>query len=63
EEALRLGTREASRHYHAGMIARALDRDGVALEHLRAALELNDRFSPLHAPRAAEALAELGSDQ
>ncbi|MGQ0608216.1 MAG: tetratricopeptide repeat protein [Chloroflexota bacterium] len=63
EEALRLGTREASMHYHAGMIARALDRDGEALEHLSAALELNDRFSPLLAPRAAEALAELGSDQ
>lgn len=63
EEALHLGTREASMQYHAGMIARALDRDEEALEHLGAALELNDRFSPLHAPRAAAALAELDSSE
>jgi len=63
EDALRLGTRDARIHYHAGMIARALDREEEAREHLAQALELNDRFSPLDAPRAAEALAELGPGQ
>lgn len=61
EEALRLGTRDGRVHYHAGMIAKALGMEAEAREHLSSALELNDRFSPLYAPRAAEALAELGT--
>jgi len=61
EEALRLGTVDARIRYHAGMIAMALDRDDQAREHLTTALERNDRFSPLDARQAEEALAELGS--
>ena len=60
EEALRLGTVDARIRYHAGMIAMALDRDDEAREHLTTALERNDRFSPLDARLAEEALAELG---
>ncbi|MGI8830776.1 MAG: tetratricopeptide repeat protein [Candidatus Limnocylindria bacterium] len=63
EEALRLGTRDPRMQYHAGVIASALGRDDEARQHLAAALELNDRFSPLDGPRAAEALAELGPDR
>ncbi|MEJ7801758.1 MAG: tetratricopeptide repeat protein [Candidatus Limnocylindria bacterium] len=61
EEALRLGTLDPRIRYHAGMIARELGRHEEARKHLSVALELNDQFSPLYAPRAAEALAELGS--
>lgn len=65
EEAL-AHARRATRHgsdptalYHRGMIERALGLTDDAVEHLAAALERNPHFSPLHAPRAAAALAEL----
>jgi tetratricopeptide (TPR) repeat protein len=58
-QALRLGTRDAMLHYHAGMIALALgDRDS-AQAALRQAIEINPFFSARHAPRARQALAEL----
>lgn len=63
EEALHLGTRDPRMEYHAGVIASAVGRDDEARQLLAAALELNDRFSPLYGPRAAEALAELGPEQ
>lgn len=46
--------------YHRGMIEASLGMDEEARAHLGAALETNPYFSPLHAPRAQEALAELG---
>lgn len=61
--------RRATRHgtdptmlYHRGMIEKALGLTDDAVEHLSAALERNPHFSPLHAPRAAAALAELRAE-
>ncbi len=42
------------------MIEHALERYGAARRHLTEALQINPWFSPLHAPRAKEALARLG---
>jgi tetratricopeptide (TPR) repeat protein len=62
DEALRLGTRDALMHFHAGMIERALgDADGAASD-LRAALELNPHFSVRYAPVAEDTLAGLLGD-
>jgi tetratricopeptide (TPR) repeat protein len=60
EEALRLGSLEPSYAYHAGMIAAAQGDIDAARTWLTASLERNPAWSPLHAPRAAAALAELG---
>ena len=54
--ALRTGWRDPLVRYHAGMAAKAADRPVLARRWLSQALELNPRFSPLHAPRAARAL-------
>jgi tetratricopeptide (TPR) repeat protein len=59
-EALRLGTRDALLHYHAGMIAKAQGDVAAAREHLQQALAINPHFSVLHAPIVRTALAELG---
>lgn len=45
--------------YHRGMIEKALGMTDDATRHLSAALERNPHFSPLHAPLATAALAEL----
>ena len=45
--------------YHAGMSAARAGRTEDARRHLRAALDLNPRFSPLYAPRARQALEDL----
>jgi tetratricopeptide (TPR) repeat protein len=63
DEALRLGTKEALIHFHAGMIARARGARGSAHAHLATALRLNPHFSVLHADRAARALKTLGGIQ
>ncbi|MFE9044315.1 tetratricopeptide repeat protein [Streptomyces sp. NPDC007818] len=55
------GLRSASYAYHLGEIERALGRTGPARRHLEEALRIHPSFSPLHAPRAAAALAELGA--
>ncbi|CAN5582479.1 tetratricopeptide repeat protein [soil metagenome] len=60
EEALRLGSLEPAYHYHAGMIAKAQGDDPMARAWLGESLRRNPSWSPLHAPRAAAALAELG---
>lgn len=60
EEALRLGSLEPSYAYHAGMIAAAQGDLPAARRWLARSLERNPAWSPLHAPRAAAALAELG---
>lgn len=52
EKALRLGTRDAMLHFHAGMIAAALQDKAKANEHLKLALTINPHFSALYAPQA-----------
>jgi tetratricopeptide (TPR) repeat protein len=59
DEALRLGTRDANLHYHAGMIAHARGDDAAARTHLETALSINPYFSPLRAPLARAALEKL----
>ena len=54
-----LGMRNALFDYHRGMIEASLGEDGAARTSLRRALETNPNFSPLHAPLAEAALAEL----
>ncbi len=57
--ALRLGTRNALWHFHAGMIAAAHDDDATARSHLETALEINPHFSVLQAPAARRTLERL----
>ena len=57
--ALRLGSRDASFLFHAGMSARAAGRRAEARRLLRDALAANPGFSPLHAATARRALDEL----
>ncbi|MGA5276775.1 tetratricopeptide repeat protein [Streptomyces cellulosae] len=54
------GVRSALFVYHRGMTEHSLERYGAARRHLTEALRINPWFSPLHAPRAKEALARLG---
>jgi tetratricopeptide (TPR) repeat protein len=58
--ALRLGTRSALFHYHAGVIAFRLGREEAARRHLAEALSLNPWFSFLHAAEARRLLDRLG---
>ena len=62
QEALRLGTRDAMLHYHAGMIAYALKDLAAACEHLQQALAINPNFSVRYAPQARALLAELNTE-
>jgi tetratricopeptide (TPR) repeat protein len=57
--ALRLGTRNASFLFHAGMIELALGNEEATRRLLGDALELSPRFSVLHAATAQRALADL----
>lgn len=57
--ALRLGTRDALMHFHAGMIEAKLNHRAEAVEHLKRALEINPYFSPRHAPEARQMLRSL----
>jgi tetratricopeptide (TPR) repeat protein len=59
-QAARTGYRNALFLYHRGVIERALGLRDAARRSLTAALDLNRQFSPLLAPRARAALAELG---
>ena len=59
ESALRLGTRDASIHFHKGMIELALGLDERAEASLQEALDINPYFSFLHAPTAQAELARL----
>ena len=52
ERALRLGTRDAPKDFHRGMIERCLGHDAQARSWFRRALDLNPHFSLLWAPVA-----------
>jgi tetratricopeptide (TPR) repeat protein len=52
QRALRLGTRDATKLFHRGMIERCLGRDAAARPWFRRALALNPHFSLLWAPVA-----------
>ena len=58
-QALRTGWRDPLVRYHAGMAAKVAGEHPLAHRWLTQALELNPRFSPLHAPRAQRALDSL----
>jgi tetratricopeptide (TPR) repeat protein len=57
--ALRLGSRDPSFLFHAGMSAKAAGRDDEARRWLQTALANNPAFSPLHATTARKALAAI----
>ena len=57
ELALRLGTRDALKHFHRGMIERCLDRPAEARAAFTRALAINPYFSPRWAPVAKEAVS------
>ena len=59
EEALRLGTKDALKLFHAGMIAYALNEDQEARHYLEQALAINPHFSILLADDARAALRAL----
>ncbi len=59
DEALRLGTRDARLHYHAGMIQAALSNGVEAKKHLNLALEINPYFDVRQADIARAALMKL----
>lgn len=61
QEALRLETKEAMLHFHAGMIAAKLGNTEATRTHLNTALEINPHFSPLYVPVIQDALAELAT--
>ena len=56
---LRLGSRDPSFLFHAGMSAKAAGRDDEARRWLRQALTNNPAISPLHATTARKALAAI----
>jgi hypothetical protein len=56
QRALRLGTRDALKLFHRGMIERCLGRTDDGDAYMRRALVLNPHFSTLWAPVAREAL-------
>ncbi len=59
EEALRLGTPDASLLYHAGLIQKALGNDARAIDLLDRSQRSNPHVSLVQAPIAAQALSEL----
>jgi len=58
-QALRLGTRDATLFYHAGMIAASLHDTAAAKRYLSAALEVNPSFHPVQADEARKTLRAL----
>ncbi|MBI3982798.1 MAG: hypothetical protein HY337_07790 [Gemmatimonadetes bacterium] len=60
--ALRLGTRDAVLHFHAGMIEKALGEYRSTLGHLSTALEINPYFHHEFAPQARAAADSLAAE-
>lgn len=58
-QAVRLGLPSPAMHYRLGVLEAAAGDKAAARASLTKALELNPRFSPLHAPKAAALLASL----
>ena len=63
EEALKLGTRDPLKLFHAGMIAKSLGQQEQARNYLQRAIDLNSHFSLLYADEAAGALKSLKSGE
>lgn len=59
DESLRLGTKDALKYFHAGMIAHALHNDRQASQYLEDALTINPHFSILYAGEARRTLEML----
>lgn len=59
EEALQLGTKDALKLFHAGMIALAVGDEAGAREYLEQVLAINPHFSILHADEAGRMLETL----
>jgi len=59
QQALRLGTKNALMHYHAGMIYNRLGDSEKAGAHLRMAMSINPHFSVRYEPTARQLLVEL----
>jgi len=57
DAALRLGTKDALKHFHRGMIERCLGRPAQARAAFARALAINPHFSPRWAPVAEEAVS------
>jgi tetratricopeptide (TPR) repeat protein len=60
-EALKLGTRDPLKLFHAGMIAKALVQREQAREYLQRAVDLNPHFSLLYSDEAADSLKALNA--
>jgi tetratricopeptide (TPR) repeat protein len=63
DEALKLGTRDPLKLFHAGMISKELDQKEQAREYLQQAIDLNPHFSLLYADDAADALKSLKPEE
>lgn len=61
QEALRLNTKDALLHFHAGMIADKLGDNAAAQTHLQTTLTINPHFSLLYAPVAQKILTQLAA--
>jgi tetratricopeptide (TPR) repeat protein len=59
QEALKLGTKDALKLFHAGMIALKLGDQAKAAEYLETALAINPHFSILYAEQAQKTLQSL----
>ena len=60
-EALKLGTRDSIKLFHAGMIAKALGQQTEAKQYLQQATELNTHFSLIYSDIAAASLQALNA--
>ncbi|HZC84335.1 MAG TPA: tetratricopeptide repeat protein, partial [Rubrobacter sp.] len=60
-EALKLGTRDPLKLFHAGMISKALGQRERAREYLQQAVDLNPHFSLLYSDDAAASLKALNA--
>ena len=63
KKALKLGTRDPLKLFHAGMIEKSLGHKEQAREYLQQAIDLNPHFSLLYADDAAHALKSLKAEE